>query len=419
MRASLRHAVLALLVAACGGGARSSTDRATAPLEPEVRDSSGVTIVEYQGDAIERAPTITMEPAPTARLGQGIDSLDLSSAYLLASLSGGRVGVFEGRASALRIFGADGGLVATTGRRGEGPGEFMRVERLFRVADTLVASDGSGRVTLLDSNGEFVRSFTVPRISKPPTMYGVIGRGDSSRWFMGPEGIMAGGPPEMALRSTIAAPLGLISEGAASGTDVDSVASVLPPALVTQLVTFNGRRSEMSVMPTFGAFPYSVALPSGGVAVAQNLSWELQIVTTEGTRRILRFDRPRQAVTDSIFEAYVAGRTRQMRERRGEVPDTLLVRMEADMRSRPRLDSLPPFSGLHVGPRGTIWLLDWRSAGVGCTCAIALSPEGGLLGRLVLPDQSRIVAFTDDRIILRQEDDDGIVTFAVHRLHFP
>ena len=77
-------------------------------------------------------------------------------------LGDGRVAVADEGNSRVAFFAPDGGFVSSTGREGEGPGEFTRVSILERwVADSLLAWDlVQRRFTVLAPDGTFARNFT-------------------------------------------------------------------------------------------------------------------------------------------------------------------------------------------------------------------------------------------------------------------
>jgi hypothetical protein len=81
----------------------------------------------------------------------------------------GRVWVADGQSGELRIFDSDGSHWKTRGGQGEGPGEFLRIRLLgsFR-SDSVAAWDqGTGRLTIFDGEGEFVRSRRIPSGDNP------------------------------------------------------------------------------------------------------------------------------------------------------------------------------------------------------------------------------------------------------------
>lgn len=94
------------------------------------------------------------------------DELNHLNGYLAAAtLSTGAIVVIDD--SRVRLYSNHGSLVWTTGRRGQGPGEFSLLGRVCVTrGDTIVVQDiKTLRVTVLTDKGSVVRSFLPPRMS--------------------------------------------------------------------------------------------------------------------------------------------------------------------------------------------------------------------------------------------------------------
>lgn len=75
------------------------------------------------------------------------------------------------------------------------------------------------------------------------------------------------------------------------------------------------------------------------------------------------------------------------------------------VREQPFADSLPPYSSFFVTPDKTLWVVDYQVEGLGGG-ATAYRRDGAIVGRLILPAGSGgIVAFGDDRVVLRTADE--------------
>ncbi|MGH7445961.1 MAG: hypothetical protein ACRELT_00275, partial [Longimicrobiales bacterium] len=114
------------LLAACGAG-----DVATPPAT--VRDSAGIAIVENVYPDSAAVQWWTLEQPPRLDIG-GAQAEEAYSVYQVGGalrLSDDRIVVTNGGAADVRYYSADGEHVRTSGRRGDGPGEFQRPQQVL------------------------------------------------------------------------------------------------------------------------------------------------------------------------------------------------------------------------------------------------------------------------------------------------
>lgn len=130
----------------CSAGIRSPMMAQSAP-----------SVIEYQN------------PSSTQRLADNALRVDIGGAggvefhrigAILPMRNGGFAVVNEST-SELRFFNAAGGLTSTSGRKGQGPGEYSAIRHVGRLSgDSIAVFDQSARrVSILDAAGNFVRSF--------------------------------------------------------------------------------------------------------------------------------------------------------------------------------------------------------------------------------------------------------------------
>ncbi|MBP7620255.1 MAG: hypothetical protein KA745_04745, partial [Gemmatimonadales bacterium] len=98
-------------------------------------------------------------------------------------------------------------------------------------------------------------------------------------------------------------------------------------------------------------------------------------------------------------------------------PDT--AEMRKNMLANEHADSLPLFERTQVTPNGTLWVVDYPIPGADGWAATAFAKDGRILGRLVEAKGAAPLAFGDDRVVFRTEDDLGIGTFTIRRVNFP
>lgn len=144
-----------------------------------VTDSAGVRVTITQD-----APTVfaELDSVPTMSIG-GADATGPTQFFRVQGVyvdRSGRVWVADGQSGELRIFAADGTHWKTRGGRGEGPGEFVQIRLLGAMGSdsVLVGDSRSDRITVFDSEGEFVRTERLPSTERPaPRPFDVFGDG--------------------------------------------------------------------------------------------------------------------------------------------------------------------------------------------------------------------------------------------------
>lgn len=424
MRPSLRRALLVVFITACGGSGSESSERASAPLEPTVRDSSGVTIYEHPADALERAPLITMDSVPLAVIGGAELENDVTRVQTVVMLSDGRVAGFDAEQGAVRIWGAAGDEVATHGRRGEGPGEFGRfiVTLAWAPGDTLVISDVSNsRITVVAPDSGVIRQQPA-LLRNDGELYNAAGRLDDGSVVLAPSNMIAArsaGDEQPPRRAPLA--VGVVTPS--SVVDAFDTLTVIPGTeMMRYRNRFMGREELMDGVPIFGARSIVTGW-DGTAAVMTNERWDVRRHDSRGNLvAIVRVATPLRVANDSVFRLWSESMLASVRER--AATDTargaqMLEEAEFTVANMARADSVPPFTAAYRTAGKALWLMEYPVVRSGPLTFHALHADGRFLGTLVLPPMTRVVAFGDDRVVIRQEDDDGIVTFAVHRLRIP
>jgi hypothetical protein len=135
------------------------------------RDRAVIRTVENHEPAWASGTPWVVEPEPVLDIGANPGD-PAQPFYLITTVVGMGQGLAVanmGSGQVLR-FGHDGHREARIGRRGGGPGEFMRLSDLYRCAgDTLIVDDYS-RIITPDAQGDFVRTEPIR-----PAQGGVIG----------------------------------------------------------------------------------------------------------------------------------------------------------------------------------------------------------------------------------------------------
>jgi hypothetical protein len=162
----------------------------------------------------------------------------------------------------------------------------------------------------------------------------------------------------------------------------------------------------------------------------QITAWDTMIATGGGPDYTIDLRRPdgrivgrihvpyqRRPVTSAMRQAWIAEQLERMNATGGE----RMVDPEESKRltrEQPFADSLAPYGKFHVTDgEKTLWVVDIVTSSDTGWRATAFRRDGAIIGRLtVTTGQSAPVAFTDDRVIVRTEDKDGLIALKVYRI---
>lgn len=367
----------ALLLAACGAGDRAADGVA-------VRDSAGVVVVESAAPAWGRSSPWRVAPEPSVEIGavEGDAAYQLHRVATALRLSDGRIAVANAGSAELRYYDAAGRHVRTVGGHGEGPGEFSALAGVVRgEADTVLAFDNRlSRLTTVAPDGAVAGVLTL----EPPrdsarfrgvlTLFGhsLAGRLDGGRYVLAGWAFPVRLSPQPSvyfdshpnlLYAPSGEPLDTLGLGVGLEFFVDSRLGGLYPF---------GRWTRADV--------YDGRLYIGDPGAPEVLVYSADA----GLERIIRYARPRERVTDELYEAVVERQIElQQRSPLGGDP----AQWRSFYKAMPRPEALPAYGAMRVDALGHIWLQDWRpSMERGPRRWTVLDPDGRWLGALTLPD---------------------------------
>ncbi len=151
----MRHclSLFAIALAACADHAPDTSAL--------VRDSAGVRIVENTSPVWQPGEGWRLSAEPSMDIGGGDTEEDqLFRVVGALRLSDGRIVISNGGSNEIRFYDDGGEFVKSTGRQGEGPGEFTRLGPIDRIRGDSLAATGWGlnRQSVFDSNGELART---------------------------------------------------------------------------------------------------------------------------------------------------------------------------------------------------------------------------------------------------------------------
>jgi hypothetical protein len=163
-RAMLRVISVALGLSCLACSAESG--RARGGPAQHTRDSAGVQIVENDQPVVGAADAPRLAATPTLVIGDrpGPDYV-LSAVVGAARLIDRRIVVADRATQEIRFFDSTGMFLNSVGGRGEGPGEFRRLDALGTLpGDTIFGLSLPGAVTFFDHRGAFLRRVDASRL---------------------------------------------------------------------------------------------------------------------------------------------------------------------------------------------------------------------------------------------------------------
>jgi hypothetical protein len=385
MRSGCILLLFSVIAAACGGNADAG---AGGLRDPVVRDSAGVRIVENR-----QASAAAWRAGAEARFTVGWAPDDpmftwIQSGRILPD-GGALLGDFG--AGALYRVGPDGSAIGPWGRKGEGPGEYQRLDGIIVRGDSIVVSDGQlRRVTVLSREGEVLATRPLPgaflhqvsSILSDGRLLLVPGEGYSAVAETRPEWHFETQP--------------ILAADLVAGT-VDTLA-VLP-----HLRRWYGIRGAspgpISVRGRAGGFP-------GGFAWAR--ADEPEVRWYDGSGRLVqvaRWDEDPAPLTPE-WRGRVARRMEEAYRSQGMDEGVVSARLADleegfDRHGAP----LPYWDAFHVDGSGNVWLREYSVPGQPSTRWRVVARDGVFIGWVELPEVIAILDVTDDRILAVRFDD--------------
>lgn len=386
----------------------------TGPLT-EVRDSSGIGIVENAGEVGPDGGGWSVEPDPVLSIGtlQGDSIYQLFQVQGAARLADGRLVVSNSSSGEVRLYDVEGRFLTAHGRKGEGPGEFQRPALAGVLGrDTLVVVDQQlRRISFLHADEGFLFS---TRLSDD------VGGGAY------PQGMLAGGTLILGGGFYWSSDGGVELSSGYSRRATRYWAVGLDGELVADFGEFPGSEFFMEVQTGAGGAVSMRAqlIPFGKHAMqavgldrfffGSGDEWEIQGFDGRGgLDRLIRTDREPLPVRDQDMAAYVDERV----EEAGDPSESQAIR--AGFEEMPVPDAMPAFAGLHADKRGYLWVERYRLPGDEVPVFDILDPEGRLVGQVTLPPLDEILEIGDDHVLGLFRDELDVEYVRLFRLQRP
>jgi hypothetical protein len=368
--------------------------------------------MEHPADAFARAPRLVVDALPIATMGgaSGDPAYDLTYADHVVVLDDERVVALAGIGNRLMMFDRNGRGVWLYSRTGKGPGDLMAPHGLVRASgDTLLIPDISNQRVNRVIPGQGIVSQSP--LSLRDRMYvdrmaGVMPKGE---FVMHRASSWGGGMPLADTTSRSLAPVMLVDPATGETRQI----ATLPDLDIAPLETrFRGRK-RVGLRPVRLGRSAHIAVWDSLIATATGEAYRIDLRNADGeVVARLQVPVPRRAVSQPMRDAQIAVELERFEGQRTE-------RMVDPAESRrliydePFVDSLPPYSGIFVTRGKTLWVVDAIAPGDSSWSATAFRADGAIAGRLTVQGRSQPVAFTDDRVVVRSQDENGVVALQV------
>lgn len=380
------------------------------PVEPSLRDSAGVAIVEYPGAALDTPAPFRLAPDPVFSFGEleGAEEDRFTSVVAGARLDDGRFVIVDDReAMPLRVLDAEGSFVTRIGTLGDGPGELGRPAgfRIDPEGRVLVWDAGRMRIHRFGSDGEFDRDFAESELG-PGAVVGFHPDGEGG-FLLLREAVAIGAPEPGLNRRRNGGHL----LRAADGT-VDTLSIFDGTEWELRLGTEGGEITSMEVFrPWYLRRLLHAFADDGSVWLADGTRWEVarREPAAGDVDLLVRFERPREPFTearaDELLEAAL--------EAAADEAEAEAARGRLEQAEYP--EWIPPVSALFTDAEGRLWIglrrfppgarLPW-SMGRALRDWVILEPGGrSLVGRLELPPRSRPLYADAEGVLLATVDE--------------
>lgn len=370
-----------------------------------VRDSSGVAIVE--NDLLRLDATCTLGDTPTLSIGEedGDENYLLSSVSGARRLSDGRIVLANARSWQVRYYGADGKFIRSSGRRGEGPGEFRQPFTLHTLpGDTVYVGDiRPFRFLVFAPDGEWLSTIDAkPMMINSPAFPGVL---DDGRMVLGKDddSRFEGDPTQFRMQTLT------MQLHARDGTLLDTIVTLE-----------NGRygmpipENRISVRPFFESYPH-VNADADRIVLGHGAERELRVLDTgEGTplTRLVRWTGESREVTSADVDGEKAREKAQFEQFGGEAKAPPFLRSAYETHthsSRPVAEVMPAMNGIRLGTDGRIWIREFYKTGDTLPRNwIGFDEEGRFVCRLKTPRFAGFEEFGADYLLVVDEDSLGV-----------
>ncbi len=391
------QALWVLIACACGGDDHNTYSSA-------VHDSAGIVIVENVLPPTEFRPTWRLSEQPTLQLGvvEGNPALEFRIVRNAVRLADNTIVVANTGSSELRAFDESGAPLWSTGRDGEGPGEFRNIGWLALVEpDTLIVYDRSlRRVSFFDLKGEFVHMIRLlsPGGALRPQAVGVLAGGHilvHSVMLATPQ--LEPGVHRMPGKALRFAPDGTLTDTLQDLAATQWVVTGTPPQTLLASLPF-GRSSSLAV---FRQHAY----------LADNARYEIVRYGPDGAvDGYVRVAGPLRDVGAEHIEHY---REQELRRRTDANAHRRLAEHYDEV---PWPSTFPAFRDIRVDRIGNLWVRTYAPPQDSTTTFHVFGADGLFSATVMLPPRVDLLEAGDDYVLARWRDDLDVEYVRLYRL---
>jgi hypothetical protein len=385
---------LAVVMIGVAGAACTAGEQAR-PLAVAERDTlpGGIAAVHSPGPTGWH-DTLGWRLVPDGRVGGALDEPgELINPQSLALDDAGNLYVSDQDPSVIKAFAPDGRFLRTIGRDGQGPGEFVVGFIAARGNRLAVQDPRTSRVSLFDTAGTFIRSW-----STGCCIWATIHLDRQHRVYVP---VMT--PPDVpaSYRYVRYDTLGAVIDTVAVPKGED------PPLWTVR----QGDVMQMSTPVPFTPQMRHAIAPDGSLV----FGWtgEYRLIRTDGRDTLGVMSR--EWAPDPLSQERRQRHVDQMVARMGPGLDEVALRNSFPVGDIP--STLPAYVEMNVDGAGNIWLTaDSDSASARLD---VFSPEGAWLGRVAMPetfDPFTPSAWGADRVYVSRQDEEGVPYVARYRI---
>ena len=369
-----------------------------------VRDSAGVQIVASSRAAWDSSSRWRIAATPTLTIGTVDGAADYQFTRIVGAtrFEDATIAVGDAGTNSIRFFDGNGKLVRTTGRMGNGPGEFRALQSLRRAGDLLDVFDRRvNRITVFDRNGSVVRT-----IQLSGARYVAVHRLTSGRWLATEEeGFFGGRIQENATPGLHRFPSAVVILDS-TGAVTDTVG--IFPGAETAYYTIDGQVGSLHA-----AYGRTLAFATRGdtsyVVTGDVLGFDVHNLQGKRVRSVRARDR------DSTLGP--ADVTRFNETFLAEISDSTA---RAGFRRALEVAAAPPSKAavgrILVDPRGAIWLSAYENEFMPAPVWFVFDRDGRYLGDVSMPAGLRLLEIGDRHVLGFAKDDTGVEFVRVHEL---